>query len=66
MLSDQDFEGATNSSTKFANSHKVVNIWSESCVKVVPKFKVVSDMKVRSRSSKGRAAGMTKDLREQH
>ena len=25
-------------STKFANSHKVVNIWSKSCVKVVQKF----------------------------
>ena len=28
----------SNKSTKFANSHKGVNIWSESCVKVVPKF----------------------------
>ena len=40
-------------------------MWSESFVKVVPKFKVVFDTKVRPRSSKG-AAGMTKDLREQH
>ena len=28
----------SNKSTKFANSHKGVNIWSESCVKVVPKL----------------------------
>ena len=43
----------------------VVTKYSISGPKVVSKFKVISDTKVRSRSFES-VAGMTKDLREQH